>query len=54
MLSWNKTYNFVDFAITFHPAIRLTSETQARHNHINQRGGEKKTRRKFAYGQSDS
>ena len=44
MPSWNKTYNFVDFAISFHPPIRLTCETQARHNHKNQRGGIKKTK----------
>ena len=30
MPSWNKTYNFVDFAITFHPPIRLTYKTLPR------------------------
>ena len=34
-----EAYNFADCTNSFHPAIRFTYETQARHSHKNQRGG---------------
>ena len=34
-----EAYNFLDFANTFRPTIRFTSETQPRNNHENQRAG---------------
>ena len=38
-ISMKEAYNFLDFANTFHPTIRFTSETQPRNNHENQRAG---------------
>ena len=38
-ISMKEAHNFLDFANTFHPTIRFTSETQPRNNHENQRAG---------------
>ena len=51
---WNncmkEAYNFADFTNTFHPTIRFTYESKARHSHKNQQAVKSKVEKTSVSG----